>query len=236
MAEKYSETKQTFEALINLGAESKFISFKDIYNEVKRIRKSKGDPENLKGRVRRSLINKEKTLLLNNSKQSREFSIALKFRPYEVVSKHPVRINEKGLAKDISEIEENGFMLVIKTEQTDFFFPNEINSQTEFREGKTKQVLVNSYERNSIARKKCIEHFGLSCRVCDFNFKNKYGELGKDFIHVHHIVDISSIGDEYVVNPLTDLIPVCPNCHSMLHKKRPAYSIKELKQIISLKY
>lgn len=93
-------------------------------------------------------------------------------------------------------------------------------------------MLVNSYERNSKARKICIEHFGVKCQVCDFDFEKKYGEIGKDFIHVHHKIDISTVGKEYEVNPIQDLISVCPNCHSMLHKKKPAYSIKVLKQII----
>jgi hypothetical protein len=112
-------------------------------------------------------------------------------------------------------------------------YPDEVGSEIEYSEGKTKKVLVNSYERNPIARKKCIEHFGLNCQVCDFNFKEKFGELGKNFIHVHHKMDIATIGNEYSVNPIVDLIPVCPNCHSMLHKKKPAYSIEELKQIMN---
>ncbi|MDQ7918559.1 HNH endonuclease [Mesonia sp. MT50] len=116
-------------------------------------------------------------------------------------------------------------------------YADEVDSNGTYSEGKTKQVLINSYERNPIARKKCIEHFGLNCQVCDFNFENKFGVLGKDFIHVHHKIDIATVGKEYSVNPITDLIPVCPNCHSMLHKKKPnAYTISELKQIISEKY
>ena len=114
-------------------------------------------------------------------------------------------------------------------------YPDEVDSNSKYAEGKTKQVIVNSYERNSIARRKCIEHFGLNCQVCEFNFKDFFGDLGKDFIHVHHIVDLYSIGSEYSVNPLTELIPVCPNCHSMLHKRKPAYSIEELKGIMKAK-
>ena len=116
------------------------------------------------------------------------------------------------------------------TEKT--IYPDEVDSEIEYSEGKTKKVLVNSYERNPIARQKCIEHYGLNCQVCGFNFQEKYGEIGKDFIHVHHKVDIATIGNEYSVNPITDLIPVCPNCHSMLHKRKPAYTIEELKDIM----
>lgn len=111
-------------------------------------------------------------------------------------------------------------------------YANEVDKNMKYAEGKTMTVLVNSYERNPIARQKCIEHYGVVCQVCNFNFEEVYGAIGKDFIHVHHKVDISTIGSEYSVDPIKDLIPVCPNCHSMLHKKKPAYSIYELKQMM----
>jgi 5-methylcytosine-specific restriction protein A len=111
-------------------------------------------------------------------------------------------------------------------------FPDEVDKEVEYSEGKTRHVIVNSYERSRQARQECIEHFGLNCQVCNFNFQEKFGELGMNFIHVHHIVDISTIGKEYSVNPKTDLIPVCPNCHAMLHKQKPAYSVSELKRIM----
>jgi 5-methylcytosine-specific restriction protein A len=107
-------------------------------------------------------------------------------------------------------------------------YPDEIDSKN-LTEGASKAVTVNVYERNPEARNRCIEHYGLDCAVCDFNFEQCYGELGISFIHVHHLVDIATVGQEYIVNPIKDLRPVCPNCHAMLHKKTPAYSILELK-------
>ena len=124
------------------------------------------------------------------------------------------------------------YLNLIDEKPLEILYPDEVDIEIEYSEGKTKKVLVNAYERNPEARKKCIEYFGLNCQVCDFNFRDKFGDLGKDFIHVHHKIDIATIGNEYSVNPLTDLIPVCPNCHSMLHKKNPAYSLDELKTII----
>ncbi|WHX97953.1 DUF3427 domain-containing protein [Neobacillus sp. DY30] len=99
-------------------------------------------------------------------------------------------------------------------------------------EGGTKQIIVNAYERNPVARKKCLDHYGFNCSVCKFNFEERYGDIGKNFIHVHHLQEISKIGKEYVINPIKDLRPVCPNCHAMLHKRQPAYSIEQLKEII----
>ncbi|WP_336774150.1 DUF3427 domain-containing protein [Paenibacillus sp. MMO-58] len=108
----------------------------------------------------------------------------------------------------------------------------EVNEPEKYYEGALKQVHVNVYERNPLARKRCIEHYGLNCMVCGFNFKSVFGYLGKDFIHVHHLTELHLIGSEYVIDPIRDLRPVCPNCHAMLHKRKPAYSIVELRNII----
>ena len=126
----------------------------------------------------------------------------------------------------------NKYYELIKDLSDEAIYPDEVDLDKDYSEGKTKKVLINAYERNLIARKKCIEHFGLNCQVCNFNFESKFGDLGKNFIHVHHKIDISAIGREYSVNPIKDLITVCPNCHSMLHKRKPAYSIEELKNMI----
>lgn len=111
-------------------------------------------------------------------------------------------------------------------------YPDEVDESEKFIEGKSKKVYVNVFERNVTARNKCIEHYGYKCQVCDFDFKKEYGEIGKGFVHVHHVVDISIISAQYVLNPILDLIPVCPNCHAMLHKKKPSLTIEELKIII----
>lgn len=102
-------------------------------------------------------------------------------------------------------------------------------------EGATKTISVNTYERNPQARAACLAAHGYNCVVCGFDFENEYGEIGKDYIHVHHLKQLADIGVEYELNPVEDLRPVCPNCHSMLHRKRPAFSVQELQQIRSAK-
>lgn len=112
MNTKYPETKQTLEALINLGGRNGFVKFSSIYNEVKRIRLSNdlmADPINLKGRIRRSLINKKSTGLLRNTEQSKQLSIMAN-HPYLVLPKRTITINEKGLG-NVQDIENNSFML-----------------------------------------------------------------------------------------------------------------------------
>lgn len=115
-------------------------------------------------------------------------------------------------------------------------FPESSLPQDSF-EGAVKTTTVNKYERSSIARKKCIEHYGCRCIVCGMDFEKAYGELGKGFIHVHHVVPLNEIGKEYKVNYIKDLIPVCPNCHAMLHRSinGKSVTIKELQDIIRSK-
>lgn len=80
------------------------------------------------------------------------------------------------------------------------------------------RVEVNRYERDSEARRACIAHHGVNCAACGFSFEATYGDLGKDFIHVHHVVPVSQLGDGYQLDPLTDLVPLCANCHAMVHQ------------------
>jgi hypothetical protein len=101
-----------------------------------------------------------------------------------------------------------------------------------YREGKLEKVYVNHYERNPSARLRCLEHFGYSCAVCDMNFKDRYGSIGQEYIHVHHKTPLSTIGDDYKIDAVRDLIPVCPNCHAMLHKNNPPFSVEALKSML----
>jgi len=99
-------------------------------------------------------------------------------------------------------------------------------------EGALVKVMANKYERNQKARRECVAKKGYQCLVCGRDFEATYGEIGKNFIHVHHLTPISSIGKEYQLNVDTDLAPVCPNCHYMLHRKDPPYTIEELREIL----
>ena len=111
--------------------------------------------------------------------------------------------------------------------------PDEVNEDAAeyYLEGSKQSILVNKYERNTKARDKCIEHYGALCAACEFDFSAEYGDVGDGFIHVHHIKPVSEIGELYEVDPINDLIPVCPNCHAMIHKRRPmSFTIDEIKE------
>lgn len=112
-----------------------------------------------------------------------------------------------------------------------------IGEETEaknYPEGATTKIYVNSYERNPRARQKCIEYYGLKCSACEFNFERVYGEAGKGFIHVHHMVPLATVKKSYRVNPVKDLRPLCANCHAIVHRTTPALTIDELVAILKI--
>ncbi len=115
-------------------------------------------------------------------------------------------------------------------------FPDEVNEEiytTErFREGSVRKVTVNAYERNSEARNRCISYYGCRCCICEFDFEKTYGEFGRGVIHVHHLKPISEIGEKYEIVPIEDMRPVCPNCHTIIHRRNPPYIIEEVKSML----
>lgn len=120
----------------------------------------------------------------------------------------------------------------------EIFYPGEIrkNLQEVLTEGLQKTIVVNSYERNPEARRRCIDFWKPVCSVCSFDFEKTYGDIGKGFIHVHHVTPLSDIKKVYQVDPVNDLRPVCPNCHAMLHKTDPPFTVEQLKSILNLRH
>lgn len=121
---------------------------------------------------------------------------------------------------------------VIFVGSSDLRLPEEVEQTEKIFEGAIHQITVNAYERNAEARRKCIAHYGSICCVCSFDFAKVFGEIGHRFIHVHHLRQVSEIGERYQVDPIRDLHPVCPNCHAMIHRRNPPYSIQELQNIL----
>lgn len=145
-------------------------------------------------------------------------SVKLHIKYYENLQNITMKKQRK-LLEELTNLESNNIV-----------YPDEISEkeETKILEGSKKQVLVNVYERDTKARQACLDEFGYICKICDFDFEKKYGLIGKEFIHVHHLIPLSEIKEEYEVNPIEDLIPVCPNCHAMLHRKIPAYKPEDI--------
>jgi len=113
-------------------------------------------------------------------------------------------------------------------------YPDELTVPEEYMEGARKVITVNAYERSVEARKACIKHHGTVCKGCGFDFEKTYGDLGKDFIHVHHINPLKDIGESYKIDPVRDMVPLCPNCHAMVHRSNESkpLAVEVLRSII----
>ena len=114
------------------------------------------------------------------------------------------------LAASIFEVECYGAGVV--AEET---VPDEYMAQVE---GKAVRVDYLRRIRSAINRQRAIELHGSTCAVCGFDFEKTYGDLGRGFIEVHHLNPLGESEEEAAVNPATDLIPLCANCHRMIHR------------------
>lgn len=99
-------------------------------------------------------------------------------------------------------------------------------------EGARKTYNGIRYERNPANRLEAIRIHGARCAVCDMDFGEKYGAWGEGFIEVHHKTPLAISGEDQIVNPAIDLVPVCPNCHRMIHRHGQTLSIEDVKSLL----
>lgn len=112
---------------------------------------------------------------------------------------------------------------------------NETTVSLGFRDGRVTAFYGKRYERDPRNRQAAIRIHKCKCQACGFDYEKTYGELGKNFIEVHHVVPLSSRNEEVEVNPETDLICLCANCHRMIHRKKNAIvTLEELKHILEV--
>lgn len=110
---------------------------------------------------------------------------------------------------------------------------DEVAPSASLLEGARRQVLVNAFKRNPDARAKCLQYYGAVCFACGANFGKLYGQVAEGFIHVHHLRQLSSLDREYEVDPITDLRPLCPNCHAVAHMADPPYTMEKVQEFIA---
>lgn len=87
---------------------------------------------------------------------------------------------------------------------------------TTLTEGESS-ISKESLRRNAAARELCLSYHEPICKVCGLDFRLTYGAEFRDCIHVHHLNPMAQATSLRVVNPNTDLVPVCPNCHAVIH-------------------
>ena len=110
--------------------------------------------------------------------------------------------------------------------------PQREKTKGAFQEGKKIKTTSHRYERDPKARQACIDHYGAVCQACGFDFGAVYGVLGAGYIQVHHITPLAVRDGPYEVDPITDLVPLCANCHVMVHRPEKTLTVPELKAIL----
>jgi 5-methylcytosine-specific restriction protein A len=101
----------------------------------------------------------------------------------------------------------------------------ELEEEEEFPEGKVLYRVHRLRERSRglvrRAKEKALdEHGRLACGACGFDFAAVYGDVGRGFIECHHLLALADLQAERPTR-LADVALVCPNCHRMVHRKRP---------------
>ena len=110
---------------------------------------------------------------------------------------------------------------------------DEPSGVTARKEGAAKTVTSTQYERDPQNRLDAIRIHGQKCVTCGFDFGDVYGDRGAGYIEVHHLIPLAEVDEDHIVNPETDLAPVCANCHRMIHRRRgDTLSVDELRKLI----
>ena len=149
----------------------------------------------------KSLDGKFMTLRLVEQVSNNQMKLEnLKENGLKAAPQGPVKIKDDNLLNYIETYFTDNY-------QTDFF-PDMVKEAEVEYEGAKKSVIVNKYERSSKARENAVKYHGINCKVCNMNFEDVYGVIGKEFIHIHHIIPIHKIGKNYKVNYKTPQYPL----------------------------
>jgi predicted HNH restriction endonuclease len=137
----------------------------------------------------------------------------------------------------VRPISENDYNKIVNHEYVSYVQFNDLQTdqlESSREEGGQKQIFTTVYERDRISRDLAISIHGYACMICHFNFRNFYGTWGEGFIHVHHITPLSVQKQRGKVNPKTDMIVVCPNCHAMIHRRKDkVLTLEDLQEFIA---
>jgi len=109
---------------------------------------------------------------------------------------------------------------------------NSAETVTGLPEGDKLTVKVNRYERDRRNRAAALAIHGHVCKACDVDMGRHYGKAASGLIEVHHTTPVSELGPNYIIDPRIDLLPLCPNCHAVAHRRNPPYTLAELRDFL----
>ncbi len=158
------------------------------------------------------------------------------WRTFQIESKKRIPKDQKENRPEyIKDVIVNVLGMILVTDY--LALQNEPENELGLPEGASSTIVVNKYERSRANRLLCIKHHGTQCWACEMNFSDIYGKFGEGYIEVHHVTPLAEIREEYVPDCKLDLIPLCSNCHSMVHRKREkALTPQELRNLLNKPY
>ena len=162
------------------------------------------------------------------SRSWRRFSLILKIGPLELMTEHG-----EGDAGNLflwTGRLAAAIVAILPLEKNEVTDEDELHG---YPEGAMQSAWVNRYERDRRNRAAAIAIHGRQCLACGLDFNARYGELAAGFIEVHHTTPVSKLGPGYVIDPATDLIPLCPNCHVVVHRRDPPLTVAEVREILA---
>ena len=114
--------------------------------------------------------------------------------------------------------------------------PPETVIARDFAEGERQTRETTFFKRNPALRREAIRQHGTTCVACGFNFETLYGEAGKGYIEVHHLNPLAertdTLADGPRVTTADEVVPLCANCHRVVHRSGRALTLEALKASI----
>lgn len=168
-------------------------------------------------------------LVISSSTHKPSYGFITEFFPEVIAEEEKDRIIEQ-TTQDV--FNQKDWSSLLNWSYYENIYPDETTIICTNAEGRRKTIKMSYYERNPKLRRKCIEQKGTACKICGFDATTVYGKQFKGKIHIHHIIPLNQLGEH--VTTVDELIPVCPNCHMILHSKgkNECYSVEEVKAMI----
>lgn len=234
----YSESDLVIPTLIYLSSADGTVSTSELIEHLQDILKPEGkDAEILEGRNDTHFSQKVRNLV---SHRTLEIKGLAKYKRIENNGIH--KITDKGriyIEENIDGfdfIESNGFSEEERKQVIDSDFSNLIIEEGYIRSNHV-QTKARSKKLVDIAKKHFSINGKIYCDVCRFNFEDFYGEIGKGFIEIHHLKPIFVYGgnvEQSAEEALKNVVPVCSNCHRIIHRKRSnVLPVETLREIIA---
>jgi 5-methylcytosine-specific restriction protein A len=116
-------------------------------------------------------------------------------------------------------------------EPTDTPLPKDVDPKR-VPAGQWREFSGTHYEREPGPRMTCLHYHGYRCQGCGYKMADIYGVVAERIIHVHHLTPVSTLPKGYRIDPINEMVPLCPNCHSVVHARKYPLTIKQLKRTL----